>query len=171
LPFCLFVPVGYAAATTTGFLAKISDGYTDQYRRTLDDNFGPGQTSPSAAIDAIKSNVQWFKVLGNGHGHTISGTPSNGLVKSEGHAISIRNSDVIVAGLYYVPANTVPNGRLQFPGVHTLIQNEPTVSGVQQPVTGGRQTIYGTALHSLGLLDGISVAAGGSGAFVAVLKD
>jgi len=177
LPFCRFVPVGYGALTTTGFLAKISDGYTDQYRRTLDDSFGPGQGSSQASIDAVSSNVQWFKVLGNGHGHTFGGTatPAGG-VKTEGHSISIRNSDVIVGGLHTVPANanTVPNGRLQFPGVHTLVQNEPMdANGAQQPVTGGRQTIYGTSLNSLGLLDGIAAPAAAivNGAFVAVLKD
>jgi hypothetical protein len=116
--------------------------------------------------------VQWFKVLGNGHGHTIAATPTNGEVKTQGHSLSIRNSDVIVAGLHYVPADDVANGRLQFPGVHTLYQNEPIdANGVQVPIVGGRQTIYGTKLDTLDLIDGISLAAAGSGAFVALLKD
>jgi hypothetical protein len=172
LPFCRFVPVGYTATTTTGFLAKISDGYTDQFRRTLSQNFGPGQINSAATISAVKSNVQWFKVLGNGHGHTLGGTPSNGGVKTQGHSLSIRNSDVIVAGLHTLPASTEANGRLQFPGVHTLYQNEPIdANGVQVPIVGGRQTIYGTKLDTLDLIDGISLAAAGSGAFVALLKD
>jgi hypothetical protein len=158
--------------TTTGFLAKISDGYTDQFRRTLSQNFGPGQINSAATISAVKSNVQWFKVLGNGHGHTSGGaTPNNGGVKTQGHSLSIRNSDVIVAGLHTLPASSDANGRLQFPGVHTLYQNEPMTSGVQVPVVGGRQTIYGTKIGTLDLIDGISLAAGGSGAFVALLKD
>jgi hypothetical protein len=171
--------VGYNALTTTGFLAKISDGYTDQFRRTLSDNFGPGQISSAATISVVKSNVQWFKVLGNGHGHTfIADPPTNGEVKTQGHSLSIRNSDVIVAGLHYVPAETVPNGRLQFPGVHTLYQNEPiSGTGVQEAVEGGRQTIYGTKItttanaNPLSMLDGISLEAAGNGAFVALLKD
>jgi hypothetical protein len=171
LPYCRFVPVGYGALSTTGFIAKISDGYTDQYRRTLNDNFGPGQSADAASADAVRSNVQWFKVLGNGHGHIYAGT--SGGIKTEGHSVSIRNSDVIVAGLYTVPSKDDSNARLQFPGVHTLIQNEPITAGVQQPVTGGRQTIYGTAIGSLGLLDGIvsSTTSEQKGAFVAVLKD
>jgi hypothetical protein len=76
-----------------------------------------------------------------------------------------------VAGLHTLPASTVPNGRLQFPGVHTLYQNEPIVSGVQVPVVGGRQTIYGTKIGTLDLIDGIALSAAGSGAFVALLKD
>jgi hypothetical protein len=175
LPFCRFVPVGYGALTTTGFLAKISDGYTDQFRRTLSNNFGPGQSTEGAAftIHTVKSNVQWFKVLGNGHGHTNAATPTNGDVKTQGHSLSIRNSDIIVAGLHTLPADTVANGRLQFPGIHTLYQNEPMLvaTGVQQAVDGGRQTIYGTQINGLGSMDGISLAAAGSGAFVALLKD
>jgi len=178
LPFCRFVPVGYAAGSTTGFIAKISDGYTDQYRRTLNDNFGPGQSADAASADAVRSNVQWFKVLGNGHGHIYAGT--SGGIKTEGHSVSIRNSDVIVAGLHTVPSKAAPNARLQFPGVHTLIQNEPIATtgtdpkiGAQLPVTGGRQTIYGTSISDLGLLDGIvsSTTNAQSGAFVPVLKD
>jgi len=174
LPFCRFVPIGYGTLTTTGFLAKMSDGYTDQFRRTLNNNFGPGQSSSQATIEAIKSNVQWFKVLGNGHGHTAGGTtPTNGAVKTQGHSLSIRNSDIIVAGLHTLPASTVANGRLQFPGVHSLYQNEPINggSGVQEAIPGGRQTIYGTKIEGLGFLDGISLTSAGSGAFVALLKD
>jgi hypothetical protein len=175
LPYCRFVPIGYALGSKTGFLAKISDGYTDQYRRTLSDNFGPGQDPSQAAIDAVKSNVQWFKVLGNGHGHTFGGTtPTNGLVQTQGHSLSIFNSDLIVGGLHYVPASTVANGRLQFPGVHTLYQNEPlSATAIQLAIPGGRQTIYGTD-DSLGLRDGIvspSSSAPSNGAFVALLKD
>lgn len=176
LPFCRFVPVGYSALSRTGFVAKISDGYTDQFRRTLNNNFGPGQSTSQATIDAVKSNVQWFKVLGNGHGHVVADittTPlaANQVVQTEGHSLSIRNSDIIVAGLHELPAKTLANGRLQFPGVHSLYQNEPHTSGVQQSVPGGRQTIYGTKIEGLGLADGISLTAAGKGAFVALLKD
>jgi hypothetical protein len=74
--------------------------------------------------------------------------------------------------LHDLPARTDPNSRLQFPGVHSLYQNEPVNSaGVQQFVPGGRQTIYGTKIESLGLADGISLTAAGKGAFVALLKD
>jgi hypothetical protein len=79
-----------------------------------------------------------------------------------------------VGGLHYVPASTVANGRLQFPGVHTLYQNEPlSATAIQLAIPGGRQTIYGTD-DSLGLRDGIvspSSSAPSNGAFVALLKD
>lgn len=105
----MFVPFNTAK---TGYVAKLGDGSTDAYRRTLISDFGTAKTGTPAA-----SNVEWFKVLGNAHGSKQASSPT--FATSEGLGLAIHDSDVYVVGAAASLTSSSPQV-LQFPGVHTL---------------------------------------------------
>jgi len=109
LPYCMFVPFN---TVKTGYVAKLGDGSTDAYRRTLISDFGTAKTGSPAA-----SNVEWFKVLGNAHGSQQAASPT--FATSEGLGLAIHDSDVYVVGAAASLSSSSPQV-LQFPGVHTL---------------------------------------------------
>lgn len=92
--------------------------WTDEFGRTIAIGYS-SDTTPGV------TNVAWFKLLGNGHGHE----PASALgttATSKGSKLAIHDTDVIVSGTYAGhPASgsvAVQSPGLQFPGVHSLFQ-------------------------------------------------
>jgi len=120
LPYCRVVPLNTASGSkTSGFVAAISEIWTDEFGRTIAIGYSSDTT-------AGVTNVAWFKLLGNGHGHE----PASALgttATSKGSKLAIHDTDVIVSGTYAGhPASgsvAVQSPGLQFPGVHSLFQD------------------------------------------------
>ena len=86
--------------------------YTDEFGRTIAIGYSSDTT-------AGVTNVAWFKVLGNGHGHNTGAAT----VESKGSKLAIHDTDVIVSGTYTGHASvSISQPGLQFPGVHSLFQ-------------------------------------------------
>jgi len=130
LPYCQFVPLKLAASSTSGFIAAISEVWTDEFGRTVAIGYSSDTT-------AGVTNVAWFKALGNGHGHTQNTAPAS-IATSKGSKLAIHDTDVIVSGSYSghpsSPTATLPP--LQFPGVHALYQDNVLLPAAQQTIEG-----------------------------------
>jgi hypothetical protein len=91
------------------------------------------------------TNVAWFKVLGNGHGHVQATQPAS-IATSMGSKLAIHDTDVIVSGFYSghpTGSITAVLPPLQFPGVHALYQVVLAFLVLLQPPRCGHVVICG----------------------------
>jgi hypothetical protein len=103
--------VAYSVFVTLAF------SWTDEFGRTIAIGYSSDTT-------AGVTNVAWFKLLGNGHGHGATTGGSASASTSKGSKLAIHDTDVIVSGTYtgHHTAASVHSPGLQFPGVHSLFQ-------------------------------------------------